>query len=99
MTRSILNQTTDGNLVQKFKNYTLDPTTRYKIIPKKYDKHDKILKFYDSDNPDELQFLGERFKEKKFFDNAQHKGILKSFRAKLKRSNTNSNKNKKEEVK
>jgi len=85
MTRSILNQTTDGNLHQKFKNYTLDPTTRYKMIPKKYDKDEKILKFYDSDNPDELKFLGERFKEKKFFDNAQHKGILKSFRAKLKR--------------
>jgi len=85
MTRSILNQTTDGNLVQKFKSYTLDPTTRYKVIPKKYDK-EKIMKYYDSDNPDELQFLQDRFKEKKFFDNAQHKGILKSFRAKFKKS-------------
>ena len=29
MTRSILNQTTDGNLVQNFKSYSIDPRTRY----------------------------------------------------------------------
>ena len=27
--RSILNQTTDGNLVQAFKDFSLDPKTRY----------------------------------------------------------------------
>jgi len=85
MTRSILNQTTDVNLVSKFKSFSLDPTSRYKVIPKKYDK-EKIIKYYDSDNPDELQFLQDRFKEKRFFDNAQHKGILKTFRSKFKKS-------------
>jgi len=83
MTRSILNQTTDGNLVSKFKSFTLDPKSRYKVIPTKYDK-EKIMQYYDSDNPDELQFLQDRFKEKKFFDNAQHKSILKKFRNKFK---------------
>jgi len=85
MTRSILNQTTDGNLVKKYKDFTIDPKSRYVTIPTKYDK-DKILKFYDSDNPDELQFLTERFKEKRFFDNAQHKSILKKFRSTFKRT-------------
>jgi hypothetical protein len=31
MTRSILNQTTDGNLVQAFKDFSLDPTTRQEL--------------------------------------------------------------------
>jgi len=84
MTRSILNQTTDSNLVQNFKSFSLDPKSRYKVIPTKYDK-EKVMKYYDSDNPDELQFLQDRFKEKKFFDNAQHKGILKTFRSKFKK--------------
>ena len=35
-------------------------------IPTKYDK-DKILKYYDSDNPDEIQFLTERFKVSIFY--------------------------------
>jgi len=85
MTRSILNQTTDGNLVKKYKDFTIDPKSRYVTIPTKYDK-DKILKYYDSDNPDEIQFLTERFKEKRFFDNAQHKSILKKFRSTFKKS-------------
>jgi hypothetical protein len=85
MTRSILNQTTDGNLVKKFKDFTIDPKSRYITIPTKYDK-DKILKYYDSDNPDEIQFLTDRFKEKRFFDNAQHKSILKKFRSTFKKT-------------
>ena len=32
MTRAILNQTTDGNLVQNFKSFTLDPKTRYTTL-------------------------------------------------------------------
>eukprot|EP00092_Neocalanus_flemingeri_P006096 GFUD01006567.1.p1 GENE.GFUD01006567.1~~GFUD01006567.1.p1 ORF type:complete len:564 (-),score=170.18 GFUD01006567.1:189-1880(-) len=85
MTRSILNQTTDGNVQQSFKDYTIDPTTRYKVIPKKFDKI-RITNYYDSDNPEEVSFLDERFKEKKFFDNSEHKGILKKFRAKFKKA-------------
>jgi len=90
MTRSILNQTTDSNIQQAFKEFTIDPTTRYKVIPKKFDK-DRVIKYYDSDNPEEVSFLDERFKEKRFFDNSEHKSILKRFRAKFKKS-------KKEEV-
>jgi len=85
MTRSILNQTTDGNIQQKFKDFRIDPTTRYKVIPKKFDKT-RITNYYDSDNPEEVAFLDERFKEKKFFDNSEHKGILRKFRSKFKKS-------------
>jgi len=85
MTRSILNQTTDGNIQQSFKDFTIDPTTRYKVIPKKFDKS-RITNYYDSDNPEEVSFLDERFKEKKFFDNSEHKGILRKFRSKFKKS-------------
>lgn len=88
MTRSILNQTTDTNVQQNFKAYTIDPTTRYKVIPKKYDKT-KITNYYNSDNPEELDFLDERFKEKKFFQKSEHKGILKKFRSKFKKSKKN----------
>ena len=31
--RSILNQTTDGNLIQAFKEFSLDPKTRLEILP------------------------------------------------------------------
>merc|ERR1712088_1188096 len=56
MTRSILNQTTDGNLIQAFKEFSLDPKTRYKVIPKKFDQ-ERIYRYYDSDNPEEVDFL------------------------------------------
>merc|ERR1711874_759641 len=85
MTRFILNQTTDGNLVQAFKDYSLDPRTRYKIIPKKFDP-ERIYKYYDSDNPIEVDFLKERFKETKFFKNEEHKSLLKQFRKKFKKT-------------
>jgi len=84
MTRSILNQTTDGNLVQSFKSFSIDPKTRYKVIPKKYDKS-RITNYYDSDNPEELEFLDERFKETKFFRKSEHAGLLKRFRQKFKK--------------
>jgi len=85
MTRKILNATTDGNLVQSFKDYSLDPTTRYKVIPKKYDP-ERIYGYYDSDNPAEVDFLKERFKKTKFFKNEEHKSLLKKFRQKFKKS-------------
>jgi len=85
MTRSILNQTTDYGLNSNFKNYSMDPTTRYKVIPKKYDEQ-RIYGYYDSDNPEEVEFLKERFKEKRFFHNVEHKSLLKKFRQKFKPS-------------
>ena len=57
---------------------------RYKIIPKKYDKS-RITNYYDSDNPEELEFLDERFKETKFFRKSEHAGLLKRFRQKFKK--------------
>ena len=44
-------------------------------IPTKYDK-DKILKFYDSDNPDEIQFLTDRFKVSSFSIKIRNKSTL-----------------------
>ena len=85
MTRSILNQTTDGNLVQSFKSYSIDPRTRYKVIPKKFDKS-RITNFYDSDNPEEVSFLEERFQDAKFFSKGDHTSILKRFRQKFKKT-------------
>ena len=120
MHRSILNQTTDGNVIQAFKEYSLDPKSRfanpvkifspvshlwklrYKTIPKKFDQ-EKIYQYYDSDNPEEVNiwhlyhhhqnhldnldgqvdFLKERFKEKKFFNNEEHKGLLKKVKINL----------------
>jgi len=85
LTRSILNQTTDSNVMQAFKEYSLDPTSRYKTIPKKFDP-EKIYRYYDSDNPEEVDFLKERFKEKKFFNNEEHKSLLKKVRQKFKKT-------------
>jgi len=85
MTRSILNQTTDGNLVQNFKSYSIDPRTRYKVIPKKYDTS-RITNYYDSDNPEEVSFLQERFQDAKFFSKGDHTSILKRFRQKFKKT-------------
>jgi len=83
MTRFIQNQTTDANLNQSFKDFSIDPKTRYKAIPKKFDEQ-KIYGYYDSDNPEEVNFLKERFKEKKWFNNMEHKSVLKRFRQKFK---------------
>ena len=58
---------------------------RYKVIPKKYDSS-RITNFYDSDNPEEVTFLQERFKESKFFTKGEHTSILKRFRQKFKKS-------------
>merc|ERR1711915_722075 len=59
MTRKILNATTDGNLVQSFKDYSLDPTTRYKVIPKKYDP-ERIYGYYDSDKSSKSPKMNKR---------------------------------------
>jgi hypothetical protein len=85
LTRSILNQTTDSNVMQAFKEYSLDPTSRYKTIPKKFDP-EKIYRYYDSDSPEEVDILKERFKEKKFFNNEEHKSLLKKVRQKFKKT-------------
>eukprot|EP00095_Tigriopus_kingsejongensis_P000377 snap_masked-scaffold1811_size27320-processed-gene-0.0 protein:Tk00377 transcript:snap_masked-scaffold1811_size27320-processed-gene-0.0-mRNA-1 annotation:"hypothetical protein D910_10638" len=51
----LLSQTTDGggNLRDNYKNFTTNPETRYRSIPKKID-HEKILHLYDSDALEEL---------------------------------------------
>jgi hypothetical protein len=46
-----LTQTADGassNLKDSYKNYTIDPSTRYRNITTKID-HERILPLYDSD--------------------------------------------------
>ena len=57
---------------------------RYKIIPKKFDK-DRITNYYDSDNPEEVSFLEERFQTTKFFTKGEHTSILKRFRQSIKK--------------
>merc|ERR1711971_1193285 len=63
MTRSILNQTTDGNLIQAFKEFSLDPKSRYKTIPKKFDQ-ERIYRYYDSDNHEEHKSLHKKVRQK-----------------------------------
>ena len=58
---------------------------RYKIIPKKFDK-DRIINYYDSDNPEELSFLEERFQTTKFFTKGEHTSILKRVRKSFKKT-------------
>ena len=58
---------------------------RYKVIPKKFDKS-RITNYYDSDNPEEVSFLEERFLEAKFFTKGEHTSILKRFRQKFKKT-------------
>ena len=72
--------------IRRIKNILniLNDWFRYKVIPKKYDKS-RITNYYDSDNPEEIQFLDERFKETKFFRKSEHAGLLKRFRQKFKK--------------
>lgn len=74
----LLSQTTDGsggNLKDNHKQFTTDPRTRYRSIPKKID-HDRILSLYDTDLPDEFDFLKDGFVTKKYYSKEQHKKLL-----------------------
>lgn len=64
----LLSQTTDGsggNLKDNHKQFTTDPSTRYRSIPKKID-HERILELYDTDSPEEFDFLKEKFVSKRY---------------------------------
>ena len=63
----------------------MSPCSRYKVIPKKFDKS-RITNYYDSDNPEEVSFLEERFQDAKFFSKGEHTSILKRFRQKVKKA-------------
>ena len=77
----MLSQTTDGGglLKDSYKSFTIKPDTRYKSIPKKID-HEKILSLYDTDAPDEFEFLKEKFLKKQFYDRREHMTMLQKFR-------------------
>merc|ERR1711931_601383 len=65
----LLSQTADGSgggLMDGFKSFTIDPSTRYRNIPKKID-HDRILPLYDTDAPEEYQFLKDKFINQRFY--------------------------------
>ena len=78
----LLSQTTDGpssQLKDGHKSYTLNPNTRYRTVPKKID-HEKILELYDTDAPEELDFLREKFVGKQYFDTKEHRTLLQRLR-------------------
>ena len=78
----LLSQTTDGqgsNLKDSYKSYTIDPKSRYRNIPKKID-HDRIIPLYDSDVPEEKQFIEEAFVKQQYFQSEKHRTLLRRFR-------------------
>ena len=78
----LLSQTADGqggNLKDAFKSFTIDPKSRYRNISKKID-HDRILPLYDTDAPEEFQFLKEKFTNQQYYTREEHKTILQKFR-------------------
>merc|ERR1719228_2735642 len=78
----LLSQTADGaggGLKDAYKSYTIDPSTRYRQISKKID-HERILPLYDTDAPEELQFLKDKFLNQQFYTKEEHKTILQKFR-------------------
>ena len=78
----LLSQTSDGkssNLKDGYKSYTIDPSTRYRSIPKKID-HDRILPLYDSDAPEERQFIEDKFVNQQYYTPEVHRTLLKRFR-------------------
>jgi len=80
----LLSQTTDGsggNLKDNHKQFTTDPSTRYRQIPKKID-HDHILPLYETDSPEEFEFLKEKFLKRQYYSREEHKKLL--YRAKRK---------------
>ena len=52
---------------------------RYRNIPKKID-HDRILPLYDTDAPEEFQFLKDKFINQQYYTRDEHKTILQKFR-------------------
>jgi len=78
----LLSQTADGSgggLKDAYKSFTIDPATRYRNIPKKID-HDRILPLYDTDAPEEFQFLKDKFINQQYYTRDEHKTILQKFR-------------------
>lgn len=78
----LLSQTADGaggGLKDAYKSYTIDPSTRYRQISKKID-HERILPLYDTDAPEELQFLKDKFLNQQFYSKEEHKTVLQKFR-------------------
>ena len=51
---------------ENHKNFTSDPSTRYRSVPKKIE-HDRILELYDTDSTEELDFLKEKFVKKQYY--------------------------------
>lgn len=88
----LLSQTTDGqggNMKSAFKSYTIDPKTRYVSIPKKID-HDRIIPLYDSDAPEEKQYIEEKFVNQQYYTPEAHKTLLKRFRKGVMKTGQNS---------
>ena len=72
--RILLPQLTDGGIKQSFKSFTIDPKTRYKEIPKKFDE-ERVRSYYDSDCPKEAKVLEDAlFREKP-------KGVFKTLKS------------------
>ena len=77
-----LSQTADGhasNLKENYKNYTIEPTTRYRSIPTKID-HERILPLYDSDAQDELDCVREPFVNRAYYHPEKHRTMLQRVR-------------------
>ena len=88
----MLSQTTDGsggNMKNTYKSFTIDPKTRYCNIPKKID-HDRIIPLYDSDAPEEKQFIEEIFVNQQYYTPEKHKTLLKRFRKGVMKTGQNS---------
>jgi len=81
----LLSQTTDGsggNLKDNHKQFTTDPSTRYRQIPKKID-HDHILPLYETDSPEEFEFLKEKFLKRQYYSREEHKKLLYRMKRKV----------------
>jgi hypothetical protein len=88
----LLSQTADGqggNMKSAFKSFTIDPKTRYVSIPKKID-HDRIIPLYDSDAPEEKQYIEEKFVNQQYYTPEAHKTLLKRFRKGVMKTGQNS---------
>ena len=66
-------------LKEGYKSYTIDPKTRYRSIPKKIE-HDRILPLYDSDAPEEKQFIEDKFVNQQYYTPEVHRTLLRRFR-------------------
>jgi len=77
---SMLSQTTDDGIKTNYSKFTIDPTTRYKSIPKNT-KDEKIIALYDTDNKEEMRYLEEKFKSKSYFDSLAYQNIMRRYKA------------------